>query len=239
MHSFDDDVHVLSLIKALTQAGLAPRRILTEWIVEGKVTVNGITCTDMSELVDPSSSRICVNGKPLPKSTQKVYFLLNKPKGYLCTHASPGKKVVDLFKDLGGIKLITVGRLDRDTTGLILVTNDGDLCQRIAHPSNEIAKEYLVKVNKEVEDHHLKAISQGALVEGVWVKPLRVTKVRRGSLKVVVTDGRKHEVKHLMQAADLEVLELSRIRIGGLMLGSLPEGGFRSLGTRELQAIFH
>lgn len=226
-----------SLIRVLTQAALAPRRVIADWICSGKVTIDGLMCEDMSFLVDPSKARICVHGKPISQAPEKVYFMLNKPKGYLCTHGPGKRKVIDIFKDLN-LKLITVGRLDKDTMGLILVTNDGDFCQSIAHPSNQIPKEYLVRVNKEVEDHHLKAISDGAYVQGAWVKPKRVIKVRKGTLKVVCTDGRKHEVKHLMKAAGLEVLELERIRIGGLQLGSLPLGAFRPLNEADRRSIF-
>ena len=163
---------------------------------------------------------------------------MNKPRGYTCTSAGLGKKVINLFEEVG-LRLFTVGRLDKDTTGLILVTNDGDFSQKIAHPSNQISKEYLVRVNKEVEDHHLKMMSAGCDVDGRWVKPLRVTKVRRNTFKVVVTDGRKHEVKHLAKAAELDVFELKRIRIGGLVMGNLQEGQWRALSKHEIEAIFH
>lgn len=137
------------------------------------------------------------------------------------------------------MRLFTIGRLDKDTTGMILVTNDGDLSQKIAHPSNQISKEYLVKVNKEVEDHHLKIMSAGCEVEGRWVKPLRVVKIRRTTYKIVVMDGRKHEVKHIAAAADLKVIELKRIRIGGLVMGNLQEGESKLMGPKEIEAIFH
>jgi 23S rRNA pseudouridine2605 synthase len=228
----------ISLIKALSQSGLGARRQLQSLIEQGAVSVDSKVITDLSFKLDPYKHKICLWSEPIPQATDKVYFILNKPKGYVCSHHTNSKKVIDIFKDLD-IRLITVGRLDKDTYGLILVTNDGDFAQRIAHPSNQIAKEYLVKVNKEVEDHHLKIIAQGASVQGKWVKPKKVVKVRRGSLKITVTDGRKHEVKQLMLAADLQVLELTRIRVGGLSLGSLPIGQWRALTSNEIEAIFH
>lgn len=238
MHKASSQTSAVSLIKILSQTGLGARRQLQDLILQGAISIDGKVVTDLSLVTDPYKHSICIFGQPIPNAQEKAYYILNKPKGYLCSHNTMGKKVVDLFEETG-LRLFTVGRLDRDTLGLLIVTNDGDFSHRIAHPSNQISKEYLVKVNKEVEDHHLKAIAQGALVDGKWVKPKKVTKVRRGSIKVVVTDGRKHEVKHLMMAADLTVLELKRIRIGGLTLGSLPEGSWRPLSPKEREAIFH
>ena len=227
----------MPLIKILCQTGLGARRAMQTLIAQGAVSVDGQAVTDGARPFEPHKHKICLYGEPIPMGQAKVYYLLNKPKGYVCSHKAQGKKVFELFEQTD-LRLFSVGRLDRDTTGLLLITNDGDFAQRIAHPRNQIAKEYLVKANKEVEDHHLKAISQGAQIDGRWVKPERVVKVRRASLKVVVTDGRKHEVKELMAAAELQVVELTRIRIGGLLLGALAPGHWRVLKPSEQAAIF-
>jgi 23S rRNA pseudouridine2605 synthase len=131
-----------------------------------------------------------------------------------------------------------VGRLDKDTKGLLIVTNDGHFANRVIHPSANIAKEYLAKTNAEISDLHLKATSSGTLVEGVFVKPAHVVKVRKGTLKIAVLEGKKREVRLLLQNAGLEVRELTRIRIGGLHLGQLAEGSYRTLTERERDIIF-
>lgn len=227
------------MIRWLVETGLAPRRTWQERLKEGRIEIDGEVIKGLSHGFNPLKSRVYFDGKEIKSAKNRLhYYMLNKPKGYQCTHAGLGRKVVDLFDNVE-VRLFTIGRLDKDTTGLILVTNDGDLTQKIAHPSNQISKEYLVKVNKEVEDHHLKMMSAGCEVEGRFVKPKSVKKVRRNTFKVVVTDGRKHEVKHIAQSADLDVLELKRIRIGGLVMGNLQEGQWKEIGQKELEAIFH
>lgn len=118
------------------------------------------------------------------------------------------------------------------------MTNDGQFANRVIHPSFDLHKEYLVKTGSEVEAEHLIAISNGTLVEGVFVKPIRVVKVRRGTLKVVIGEGKKREVRLLLQAAGLDVKELTRIRIGGLHLGPLPLGSWRQMSDKEKELIF-
>jgi 23S rRNA pseudouridine2605 synthase len=226
------------LSKILAASGVASRRACEEIIFAGRVQVNGQVCLTPQTMVGPQDL-ILVDGEKIKAKEQKVYYMLNKPIGYLCTNAKhrDEKIVMDLFKDVN-YRLFTVGRLDKDTSGLILVTNDGHFANQVIHPSHNIQKEYLVKTDHEVSDDHLKVISSGTLVEGCFVKPLRVTKVRRGTLKVVIMEGKKREVRLLMEAAGLQVLELQRIRLGSLVLGSLPSGAFKELSDREKQLIF-
>ncbi len=167
-----------------------------------------------------------------------MYYLLNKPAGYLCSSRRVGKEklVLDLFQDEGH-RLFTVGRLDKETEGLLIVTNDGQFANQIIHPSADIHKEYLAKTDQEVTHEHLQVISQGTLVEGTFVKPVRVTKVRRGTLKMVIHEGKKREVRLLLDAAGLKVKSLKRIRLGELSLGSLPTGSWRPLTPGEKQLL--
>ena len=163
---------------------------------------------------------------------------MNKPYGYLCANEDGKRNVFRLFEKVKA-RLFTVGRLDRDTTGLLIVTNDGHFANEVIHPSRGITKEYLVKANREITAEHLKIISSGTEVEGKWVRPHKVTKVRRGTLKIVVGEGRKHEVRKLVAAAGLEVVQLKRIRIGSLHLGNLPEGCYRALSGKERLSVFN
>jgi len=227
------------LSKALAAAGVASRRGAEKIIFDGRVKVNGKIIIVPQTPVLLGQDRIVVDEKPVFEEDRKIYFILNKPKGFICSHARPGSKkiVYDLFPDQAN-RLFTVGRLDRETTGLILVTNDGHFANRVIHPSSNIKKEYLVKVVEYIDDHHLKKISEGASVEGKWVRPLSVKKVRKGTLKIVVKEGRKREVRTLVEQSKLSIIELKRIRIGSLLLGSLPEGSYRKLTENEMQLIF-
>jgi len=227
------------LSKILAWAGVASRRTCEELIFAGKVTVDGKVITAPQTMVDPSESEIRVEGSVVQCEEEKRTFLLNKPRGYICSNKRVGTKklVIDLFKGVEA-RLFTVGRLDRDTTGLLIVTNDGYFAQQVIHPSSNISKEYLVKTIEEVSEDHLKKISKGTLIEGKWIRPCSVTKVRKGTVKIVVKEGKKREVRYLAQNAGLSILSLKRIRIGGLRLGSLEEGKWREMHEREKTSIF-
>jgi 23S rRNA pseudouridine2605 synthase len=227
------------LSKALAAAGIASRRMAEELIFAGKVTVNGQVVKIPQTLVSWEEDEICVDKKKLETEERKLYFILNKPKGYICSNARVGSKrlVKDLFTRVSE-RLFTVGRLDRDTTGLILVTNDGHFANKVIHPSANITKEYLVKTHNEPFHEQLMQISQGVDIDGDWVKPVRVTKVRKCTIKVVVKEGKKREVRLLVEQTGLQVLELKRIRLGGLLLGDIPEGSYKEMTEAEKKVIF-
>lgn len=223
------------LSKALAHAGIASRRAAEELIFQGTVTVNGKVVLVPQTMVDIERDVIVHDGKRI-RLEEKVYYILNKPAGYICTNAPSKKRAIDLIGPTN-YRLYTIGRLDRDTSGLIILTNDGEFANSIMHPSKRIHKEYLVKVDKEVLHEHLVAMSEGMWVEGAFVKPISVNKVRRGTLKVVICDGRKREVRRLVEKAGLETVALTRIRIGGLVLGKMPEGHFRELTAKERELL--
>ncbi|ADI37671.1 pseudouridine synthase [Waddlia chondrophila] len=226
------------IAKHLASCGIASRRKCEDLIFAGKVSVNGEVVRQPQLLVD-GSEKITVSGKKVNRQEKKVYFMLNKPLNTLCSpNGKKGSKLVtDLFE---GVKerLFTVGRLDKETTGLLIVTNDGEFTNQVIHPSSNIQKEYIAKTDCEISNDHLKAIAAGTSVEGVFVQPLSVKKVRKATLKVVVGEGKKREVRLLIAAAGLEVRALKRTRIGSLTLGSLPIGHWRSLTERDKQLIF-
>ncbi|KAG4983935.1 hypothetical protein JHK87_028684 [Glycine soja] len=212
------------LSKVLAASGVASRRSCEELIFEGKVTVNGTVCNTPQTKVDPAKDVIYVNGNRLPKrQPQKVYLALNKPKGYICSSGeNESKSVISLFDDYlnswgkkhPGVptpRLFTVGRLDVATTGLIIVTNDGDFAQKLSHPSSNLSKEYIATIDGLVHKRHLIAISEGTTVEGVLCVPdvvellPRQPEMQRTRIRIVVHEGRKHEVRELVKRAGLEV----------------------------------
>jgi 23S rRNA pseudouridine2605 synthase len=227
------------LSKVLAAAGVASRRACEELIFEGRVKVNGKKVILPQTLVSFAEDEILVDGESITQAEKKVYYLLNKPIGYLCTSKKEGNKkiVLDLFEGLP-YRLFTVGRLDRDTSGLLIVTNDGHFAQKVIHPSSDLAKEYLVKTDKEISYENLLSISEGTVIEGEWIKPEKISKVRKGTLKVIVKEGRKREVRLLVEKCGLNVIELKRIRIGGLLLGPLPPGSWKEMSENEKKAIF-
>lgn len=232
-------MHKQRLSKVLAAAGVASRRACEELIFEGRVQVNGKVILLPQHHVSAETDRISVDGETVGKAQGKVYYLLNKPKGYLCSARRPGVKhklVLDLIPKKE--RIFTVGRLDRDTEGLIILTNDGVFAHQVMHPSSDIAREYLVKTDRELSADDLKAISAGSWVDGAFVKPTSVKKVRKGTLKIIVKEGRKHEVRLLVAAAGLTVRELTRVRFGGLLLGKLPLGTWRMLDEKDREAIF-
>ncbi len=227
------------LSKVMASAGVASRRACEELIFAGKVQVNEEIVLLPQTQVDIDIDKIVVNGKSISQAESKVYYILNKPRGYVCTtkRFPDTKTILDLFEGESN-RLFTVGRLDKDTEGLLIVTNDGHFANRVIHPSSNIIKEYVAKTDQEISHEHLIAIGNGAQVEGIFVKPKSVTKIRRGNLKIAITEGKKREVRVLLEAAGLNVLELTRIRIGNLNLGNLPVGSWRMLSPKEMELIF-
>ncbi len=220
-------------------AGIASRRAAEQLIFDGAATVNGKKEIVPQTMVDPLVDIIEVGGKRLTSQPKKVYYALNKPVGYHCTNAAEFRyRAIDLIKVSPGIRLFTVGRLDKDTSGLLILTNDGHFANRVMHPSGGIKKEYIAKVDQEVTHDHLVTLSEGCVVEGAHVRPQRVSKIRRSTLRIVVQEGRRHEVREMLAAAGLNVIELKRVKVGDLALGTIPVGEFRTLTATEIARMF-
>lgn len=244
------------LAKALAAAGVASRRTSEELIFQGKVTVNGSVCTSPQTRVDISKDSIYVNGNRISKRLPpKLYFAVNKPKGYICSCGEESKSVISLFDDylkgwnkiqpgLPKPRLFTVGRLDVATAGLIIVTNNGEFAQKLAHPSSNITKEYVVTIDGAVHKKHLIAISEGTKIDGVkcipdLVEPLVAQPdTKKTRLRIVVHEGRNHEVRELVQNAGLKVYSLKRVRIGRFRLPSdLGIGKFVELKQADIKLL--
>jgi len=248
----------IRLNKFLAHSGIASRRKVEDIILSKSVKVNGRIEDLPQTLIDPEVDIVKVNDKVI-KEEKKYYFILNKPKGFICSNqknpknhsssnfSSKKKKsnkkkskeylVTDLFKDYQA-RLFTVGRLDKDTTGLLIVTNDGDFANRVIHPSSNLEKEYFVKVKENLLDNHLKKISKGTFVENKFIKPKKVIKTTRKTMRIMVTEGKKREIKVFIQKANLTLLELHRVRIGNLKLANIPFGYYKKSSLKELEKIF-
>lgn len=213
------------------------RRKAEELIFNGLVEVNGIIQKEPFFRVDPKD-RVLVDNQPIKSRKQTLYYALNKPRGFVCSERrfKQEKLVTDLFPTTQG-RLFTIGRLDKDSEGLILVTNDGAFANNVSSPKAGVEKEYVVKTVQEISHEHLVQLSKGGFVEGSYVRPKSVIKMRKGTTKVILKEGRKREIRVLFQKAGLEIVELKRVRIGNLQLGSLQPGQFKELLESEKLAI--
>jgi 23S rRNA pseudouridine2605 synthase len=233
------------LHKVLATAGICSRRAAERLMEQGRVQVNGHTVTQPGSRVDPSQDRIVVDGKPLPRaSRQKIYLMLNKPRGCVTTLADPeGRPTVgDLIRSVRS-RVFPVGRLDYDSEGLLLVTNDGDLARDLMHPGSGVEKTYTVKVRGRPGEQALQRLSRGVSLDGKMARSSRLRLVKgSGSstnswLEVTVKEGRKHLVRRMLQSIGHPVLKLRRTRYDGIRLGKLASGTFRPLTPRELAGL--
>lgn len=230
------------LQKLLAQAGIASRRSAELFITSGRVTVNNITVTELGSKADPAKDRILVDGKPITFPEKKIYLLLNKPAGYVTTMRDPeGRPIVtDLIKDIKE-RLFPVGRLDFNTEGLLLLTNDGNWANTLAHPRHEVSKEYHVKVRGEVSADTLSKLSNGIKLDDGWTAPAKVELLRvigkNSWISISIHEGRYRQVRRMCEAAGLLVARLTRTRYGELNIGLLKPGEYRYLTTDEVRGI--
>ncbi len=233
---------MMRLEKYLAEAGVASRRASKDLIREGRTTLKGRVVTVPGTPVDVESDEVRVDGRPIRLKRQLRYFALHKPRGYLCTSHDPrGRRTVFELLPQQEHRLFIVGRLDRDVEGLVLLTNDGDLAFRLAHPSYEIGKTYVATVTGAATPERLKRLSAGVPVHGRLTVPASVTRLRfgerRSRIRLVTHEGRKHQVKLMCLAVGLPVEALRRISIGPLTLADLPTGGYRPLSVAEIRAL--
>ena len=231
------------LQKILAKAGVCSRRKAEELIKKGRVAVDGRIVTEMGLKVDPDHHLIEFDSKPVSSPEKKIYILLNKPTGYVTTLNDPqGRPIVtSLLKKISS-RVFPVGRLDLDTEGALILTNDGELAQRILHPSFEINKTYVAKVAGRPNRMKLQQLTTGIELEGRKTSParLRILKTEAGTstIEITIHEGKKRQVRKMFAAIGHRVLELKRIAYGGLKLGSLPKGKYRFLSKKDLKKIF-
>ena len=231
------------LQKILAQAGIASRRKAEELIREGKVRVDGMVVTEMGVRVDPATQKIECNGRPVFSLEKKVYILLHKPAGFLSTVRDPqGRPIVtDLLPNIKE-RIYPVGRLDLDTEGALLLTNDGELAQAVLHPSREVKKTYVAKIKGRPGSKKLAALSRGIELEGKKTWPAEITVLasekQTTTIQIVIHEGRKRQVRKMFEAVGHKVLQLKRIAYGQLALGELKPGKYRFLPPGDIKLIF-
>jgi 23S rRNA pseudouridine2605 synthase len=224
------------LAKYLAHAGVASRRAAERLIADGKVRVAGEVVTDPARDVD-DSSRVEVDGTPIAPEPREVWAV-NKPKGVVSTAREPGKRrAVTQLVD-SPRRLYPVGRLDADSTGLILVTNDGELANRLTHPRYGVRKTYLVELNEPPSEADLDRLRRGVELEDGPTVPAEVERLGEREVEITIREGRKRQVRRMAEAIGNGVDALTRIRIGSLELGDLRRGEARRLDRREIDALW-
>ena len=224
------------LQKLLSARGVASRRRAEDYLAAGRVTVNGVPAR-VGDRADPDRDDIRVDGKPLPPLEARTYLMLNKPRGYVCTRSDEkGRRTVMSLVAGCGAAVWPVGRLDLDSEGLLLLTDDGDLTQMLLHPSHEVEKEYHVWVEGDVE-RALPVLRGPMALDGTPLQPARVETVGEGGLSVTIHEGRNRQVRRMCAAAGLSVRRLRRVREGALTLGGLPAGKWRRLTDEEISRL--
>jgi len=229
------------LQKILSEMGITSRRKAEDLIFEGRVTVNGRIAT-IGTKADPVKDHIKVNGKLLIRPEPKVYIMLNKPKDVVTSlHDPEGRPTVKDF--LKGVKyrVFPVGRLDYDSEGLLLLTNDGDFAHAVLHPSKKISKTYLVKVKGIPEEDKIEKLKTGVKLVERMTAPVKVKRIRETEnnswLEIIIYEGKKRQIRRMLEKIGHDVLKLKRIRVDGLELGKLEPGTFRYLTPEERDKI--
>jgi 23S rRNA pseudouridine2605 synthase len=231
------------LQKVLARAGIASRRKAEELIRDGKVSVDGRVVREMGLQVDPETQKIECEGVHITSREKKIYLLLHKPVGVLSTvHDPQGRPIVtDLLQNIKE-RVYPVGRLDLDTQGALLLTNDGELAQKILHPSHEVNKTYVAKVKGKPDKQKIAALAGGVVIDGkkTWPANLEVlqTEALTTTIRVIIHEGRKRQVRKMFEVIGHPVLELKRTAYGKLELGTLAPGKYRFLTPRDIEMIF-
>ncbi len=231
----------IRLQKHLSECGIASRRKAEELIAAGKVKING-HIAEIGARVDPKRDKVTVRGKAVVPVNEKVYIMLNKPRGFVTTMSDElGRKTVsDLVADAGA-RIFPVGRLDRDSEGLLIMTNDGDFANKLTHPSSHVNKTYRVTVKGAAEEEQLLEMKEGIELDGRKTLPcdcfVAERKPDRTVLIFVLNEGRNRQIRRMCEAVGLEVLRLKRTEIAGVKLGMLPQGKWRPLNEREMRRL--
>ena len=224
------------LQKFLSAAGVCSRRKGEELIVAGKVAVNGEIVFELGTKIDPDQDQVEVGGKVIQPAHTLVYIALNKPRDYVSSCSHPGEKVVVDLVDIPE-RIYPVGRLDKDSTGLLLLTNDGRLHHRLSHPSFDHEKEYDVTVAGPISDGALNKMRDGLPLMGTKTRPARISRISSKRFRIVLQEGKNRQIRRMVSKVGNEVTRLQRKRFAGIKLGNLPPGRWRYLSPSEKESL--
>jgi 23S rRNA pseudouridine2605 synthase/23S rRNA pseudouridine2604 synthase len=227
---------MMRLQKYLSAAGVCSRRRGEELISQGLVKVNGEKVTQLGTSINPELDRVEVAGQVIRKSKALVYIMLNKPKGYITSRSHRGEKIVFDLVDVPE-RLNPVGRLDKDSTGLLILTNDGELHNRLIHPSFDHEKEYEVKVANFLDDRALEALRAGVVFEDQKTRPATVKRLGEKLFRIILKEGRKRQIRRMVEVIGNQVTALHRVRMSTLYIGDLKTGQWRYLTPKEISAL--
>jgi len=218
--------------KYIASCGICSRRKADELISQGKVEINGQVVTDMGHKVD-TNDIVKINGKLITKEEEKVYIVLNKPKGYVTTSSDQfnRKNVIDLINE--NVRVYPIGRLDMYTEGLLLLTNDGEFANAIMHPRNKIEKTYIVITNTKVTEKQLENLRNGVDIGDYITRPAKAKMISENKLQIIISEGKNRQVRRMCEAAGINLLNLKRVQIGNIKLENLQSGKYRYLTEEE------
>lgn len=224
----------IRLNKYLSDAGVCSRRQADRWVEEGKITINGNMAV-MGQRVLPGD-KVAVNGKPIKKEEDKVLLAYNKPRGIVCTTSKVEKNnIVDYINY--DKRIYPVGRLDKDSSGLILLTNQGELVDKILRGSNYHEKEYIVTLNKKITPEFLRAMGSGVPILDTVTRPCELEQIGPRTFRIILTQGLNRQIRRMCEYFDYKVVELKRVRIMNIRLGKLKEGTYRKIAGKELEEL--
>ena len=232
----------MRLQKFIAECGVASRRNAEKIIQSGRVTVNGELVDYMGAVIDPDKDVVEIDSKRISAETKKYYIMLNKPKNYVTTVSDDlGRPtVMNLVQDINA-RIYPVGRLDFDTTGLLIMTNDGEFANILTHPRHTVDKTYIARVDKMLEEDQLEKLRRGVEIDGVKTSPAKVENIKRPQkgieVKVTIHEGRNRQVRKMLESVGVNVMALKRISVGTLTLGNLPEGKWRRLSDAEINKL--
>lgn len=224
------------LQKYLSESGVCSRRAGEGLIREGRVSVNETIVTRLGTKIDPKTDRVKVDGRPVTGHPPRIYIALNKPKGYVTSCNHPGEQVVIDLVDLP-VRLYPVGRLDKDSIGLLLLTNDGRLHHHLSHPGFDHEKEYEVTVQRPISDDDLQQLATGVVLKGRKTRPADVERLSGRRFRMVLREGRNRQIRRMLRQLGHRVRRLKRIRMANITLGRLPPGGWRYLTRAETKSL--
>ena len=227
---------MMRLQKYLSAAGVCSRRKGEELILAGRVSLNGVVVSELGTKADPEMDLVEVDGKAVHIQQDRVYIALNKPRGYVTSTRHKGELVVTDLVDIPQ-RVYPVGRLDKDSTGLLILTNDGRLHHRLSHPSFDHEKEYMVRVVKPIPDGALERLAWGVPMMGTRTRPACIRRTSRKQFHIILQEGKNRQIRRMVRKVGNQVTDLQRTRIANIRLGKLSEGDWRHLTEKELKLL--